>query len=181
MGLDTDTGNARVLLDWVLAKRKDRFTKREAHQANKGHFKTVAELEPVLQLLEERGYIRREVWARPKGQRGQPPSPVYVVNPAALVVHAVSPSHKAQNAQNAPVPGSGGAFAGPAQNARESSQNSAPGPGVGARPAAAALNGRTRALPDERNGFAVVPAAGGAGAVAEDGAGQEDGTWTFSA
>jgi replicative DNA helicase len=181
MGLDTDTGNARVLLDWVLAKRKDRFTKREAHQANKGHFKTVAELEPVLQLLEERGYIRREVWERPKGQRGQPPSPVYVVNPAALVVHAVSPSHKAQNAQNAPVPDSGGAFAGPAQNARDSSQNSAPWSGVGARPAAAALNGYARALPDERNGFAVVPAAGGAGAVAEDEAGQEDGTWTFSA
>jgi hypothetical protein len=181
MGLDTDTGNARVLLDWVLAKRKDRFTKREAHQANKGHVKTVAELEPVLQLLEERGYIRREVWERPKGQRGQPPSPVYVVNPAALVVRAVSPSHNPQNAQNSPVPESGGAFAEPAQNSRDSPQNSAPAwPSAGVRPAAVPVNGHAWALPDERDGFAVVPAAG-VGVVSEDGAGQEDGAWTFPA
>ena len=182
MGLDTDTGNARRLLDWILAKRKDRFTKREAHQANKGRFKTVAELDPVLQLLEERGYLRREVWERPKGQRGQPPSPTYVVNPAALVVRAGHPSHNSQNAQNSPVPERGGVFPEPDQNA-QNAQNSAPArPGVGVRPAAAGVNGHALALPNASDGFAVVPAAGGvAVAVAEDDPEEEDGTWTFSA
>jgi replicative DNA helicase len=182
MGLDTDTGNARLLLDWILAKRKARFTKREAHQGNKGHFKTVAELDPVLQLLEELGYLRREVWERPKGQRGQPPSPCYVVNPATLVVRAVGPSRNSQNAQNSSVPDSGGAFTEPAQNSHGIPQNSAPAwPEIGVQPAAAVVNGHARALPDKRDGFAVVvPTASGAGA-AEDDTEEEDGTWTFTA
>jgi hypothetical protein len=47
-------------------------------------------------------------------------------------------------------------------------------------PGAAKVNGASHALPDERDGFAVVPAAGGV-AVAEDDPEEEDGTWTFSA
>lgn len=177
MGLDTDTGSARTLVDWICAKRKERFTKREAHQANKGHFKTVAELEPALQLLEERGYIRREAWERPKGQRGQNPSPAYLVNPALLSPSVESSTQNAQDAQKSPVPDSGGASAGPSQNTHGISQNwAAPAwPGAAHPSEAAEVNGHARALPDESDGYAKVPAAAGV-AVAEP---EEEGAeWT---
>jgi hypothetical protein len=110
---------------------------------------------------------------------------VYDVNPllfAASPPPPHAPSRYSQNSQNGAVPGSGGVCEVPSQNGYGLSQNSPTRPTAPPHPSAAAVvNGHARHLPDGRDGFETVPAAGGAGAVAEDGAGQEDGTWTFSA
>lgn len=72
---------AELLLKWIARKKRDRFTKRDAHQENsKLKRKKVEELDPVLTELVARGYLR-EVPIKPGG-RGRPPSPEYEVNPS---------------------------------------------------------------------------------------------------
>lgn len=83
MGADGPIGGARHLLDWVrrhVADTKaERFTRRDAHQANRPRFPKVADLEPAIDLLTEYGWIAPE--ERHVGPKGGRPSPAYLVSP----------------------------------------------------------------------------------------------------
>jgi hypothetical protein len=94
MGADTQIENARHLLRWVERTGQSSFTKREAHQAQKGRFKKVTDIEPALELLEAHGYIRGrtdDTNRRP----GRKPSQAFDVNPFLF-----SQSHNSHNPQN---------------------------------------------------------------------------------
>lgn len=80
MRADPRLEDARHVARWMRSAHRERFTRREAHNASRHRFPTVDELLPALAELEARDYIRRvESEARP----GRP-SPAYVVNPAVL-------------------------------------------------------------------------------------------------
>jgi replicative DNA helicase len=83
MGADPRIDDARWLLDWISRTNQVQFSRRDAHQAARGRFRKATDLEPVLRLLEEHGYLRRvdpEPSPDPQG-RGRPASPRFVVNP----------------------------------------------------------------------------------------------------
>jgi replicative DNA helicase len=92
MGTDPLIDHARTALDWIA--RRDTFTRRELFSAvSRGRFRKVTELDPVLDLLDQHGYIRiREVPAR--AGAGRPPSPTFEVHPRAAesAVSARSPA-----------------------------------------------------------------------------------------
>jgi hypothetical protein len=80
MGTDPVLADAKYVLEWSSRAGIQHFTKREAFEGTKGHFKRVAALEPSLKLLMEHGFIRqRHAAARPGP--GRKPSPTYDVNP----------------------------------------------------------------------------------------------------
>jgi hypothetical protein len=80
MDLDPKVAQAKKVLKWVVRERKNQFSKREAHNALSGTFKTVDELEAPLGLLLRHGYIR-PVPSPDRPGPGRRPSPVYVVHP----------------------------------------------------------------------------------------------------
>jgi hypothetical protein len=79
MGVDPVVQYAKVILRWLEHTKSDCFTKRDLHQAMKGTFKRVADLDQPLTVLVAQGFIRE----RPEESRGpgRPPSPTYDVNP----------------------------------------------------------------------------------------------------
>jgi replicative DNA helicase len=79
MGADETLVDARVVLQWV--KGRQSFTRRDAHRAHQSRFAKVTDLDPVLDLLEAHGWIRRQPVPEPGPQGGRPPAPVYEVNP----------------------------------------------------------------------------------------------------
>jgi len=80
MGSDARVDDARWLLDWISRTNQVQFSRRDAHQAARGHFRKAADLEPALALLEEHNWVRR-VDADPAGPKGgRPPSPRFLVN-----------------------------------------------------------------------------------------------------
>lgn len=93
IGADPQVEAARRVLRWIETAGVQAFTKREAYQGTKGTFKTVAQLEPALELLAEHGYIQ----ARPTEDRpgpGRKPSPTYDVHPEFK-----GASHNSHNSQ----------------------------------------------------------------------------------
>jgi hypothetical protein len=82
MGADPRVDDARWLLDWISRTEQTQFTRRDAHRAApRGRFSKATDLDPILGLLEEHGWLRRvdADASRPKG--GRPPSPRFLVNP----------------------------------------------------------------------------------------------------
>lgn len=90
MGADPDIENARRLVRWFIRSGGREFSKRDAHQQHRSLFEHADDVDAVLGLLAERGYIRPRTIQPPSGRRGQHPSPRYEINPAVLT----------QNAQN---------------------------------------------------------------------------------
>ena len=90
MGADPDIENARRLVRWFIRSGRREFSKRDAHQQNRSLFKQANDVDAVLGVLTEGGYIRPRTIQPPRGKRGQPPSPRYEISPAVLT----------QNAQN---------------------------------------------------------------------------------
>jgi hypothetical protein len=84
MGADPLIDHARHVLDWIARTGTQHFTRRELFRAMpRGRFAKVGDLDPVLDLLDQHGYIRpRPAEPRPAG--GRPPSPVYDVHPAVI-------------------------------------------------------------------------------------------------
>lgn len=82
MGSQKELEDARYLLRWILKTNSERFTKREAWRGTRGRFEKAEDLDPPLQELEARGYIRREAEASRPGA-GRKPSPSFSVNPMA--------------------------------------------------------------------------------------------------
>jgi replicative DNA helicase len=93
MGADPRVDDARWLLDWISRTNRTQFSRRDAHQAARGRFRKVTDLEPTLALLEEHGWLRR-VDADPAGAKGgRPPSPRFLVNPLS---HNSEPSQPSE-------------------------------------------------------------------------------------
>jgi replicative DNA helicase len=82
MGADPRTEDARWLLDWTTRTGQAHFTRRDAHHAApRGRFPKATDLDPVLALLEEHGWLRRVDADSPGPKGGRPPSPRFLVNP----------------------------------------------------------------------------------------------------
>lgn len=80
MGADPALDNARVVLAWIRREGRETFTFRDCHHDHKSRFERAADLEPVMDVLTERHYIRPLV-VQEKPGRGRP-SKIYEVNPA---------------------------------------------------------------------------------------------------
>ncbi len=79
MGADPALDGARGVLGWIRREGLETFTFRDCHYAHKSRFKRAADLEPVLDVLSERHYIRPIV-----KKVSHRPSKVYEVNPAVF-------------------------------------------------------------------------------------------------
>jgi replicative DNA helicase len=79
IGADPAVADARALLDWARRTATTRFTAREVLSSVR-RFKTVADVEPALRLLESHGWLRRLPRATPTG-RGRPAAPTYELHP----------------------------------------------------------------------------------------------------
>ena len=77
MGADPALDGARVVLRWIEREGKPEFTFRDCHYAHKTRFKRAAELEPIIDVLIERHYIRPRV-----AKVAHRPSRILEVNPA---------------------------------------------------------------------------------------------------
>lgn len=96
MGADPLTDDAQHVLDWIVRTATRRFTKRELFSAMaRGRFSKVGDLEPVLELLDSHGHIRREAEPDVPVGRGRRPSPAYLVHPLHW---------SAESAQSAEIP-----------------------------------------------------------------------------
>lgn len=78
MGADPALDGARLILRWIEREGKPDFTFRDCHYAHKTRYKRTAELEPVMEVLNERYYIRPRALKQVQGR----PSRIYEINPA---------------------------------------------------------------------------------------------------
>ena len=82
MTTDPTTDRARHVLDWIERTGSLRFTGRDSFRAvARSKFPKMTDLDPVLALLEQHGYLRR-LPAPPTLARGRPTAPTYEVHPA---------------------------------------------------------------------------------------------------
>lgn len=95
IGADPAVESARLILRWIEKTEARAFTKRDCYQGVKGTFKRAAELDPVLELLVDHGYLK-EVPNLEREGPGRKPSPSYEVNP--LVFDGSHNSHNSHNA-----------------------------------------------------------------------------------
>lgn len=79
MGADPALDGARVVLRWIKREGKSEFTFRDCHYAHKARYKRTAELEPAIEVLTERHFIRPRVV-----KVSHRPSRVFEVNSAIL-------------------------------------------------------------------------------------------------
>lgn len=79
MGADPALDGARVVLGWIRREGLKSFTFRDCHYAHKARFKRANDLEPAMDVLTERHYIRPLV---PETKPAYRPSRTFEVNPA---------------------------------------------------------------------------------------------------
>lgn len=77
MGADERIAGAKFVWEWLRRNGRETITARDLFNAVKSRFTTMAKLEPVLDSLEERGYIQI-IRIEPTGI-GRPPSPVILI------------------------------------------------------------------------------------------------------
>ena len=80
MGADAVVEQAKTILRWIEHQNARHFTKRDVHQALRGRFKRVEELDAPLDVLVTHGYIGRRPEPTNAGP-GRKPSPTFEVNP----------------------------------------------------------------------------------------------------
>lgn len=85
MGTDETIEGAKKILAWIRREARESFTVKECFDKvrNVSLFPHAAEVKAALQELEDRHYVMR-LQTEPRQGRGRKPSPVYIVNPAAL-------------------------------------------------------------------------------------------------
>lgn len=83
MGTDPALDDARALLAAVERLGAPEVSKRDLFNAARGRFRTVAELEPALDVLVSHGWLELKP-EPPRTGPGRPPSPTYRVHPQAL-------------------------------------------------------------------------------------------------
>ena len=86
MGADAAIEGARKVLRWIIRNGSAFFTGHDCHYALKSTFKRRAELDPALQVLIERGYIRKVEAQRDKRPGRPPGAGTYEVHPSLLPV-----------------------------------------------------------------------------------------------
>jgi hypothetical protein len=79
MGRDSSLDDARAVLAWIRREGKGEFTRRDCHYMFKNRFPRIDDLQPALDVLCERGFIRPKPAPVAVG-RGRP-SMIYEVNP----------------------------------------------------------------------------------------------------
>ncbi|SNX60696.1 Protein of unknown function [Nitrosomonas ureae] len=79
MGADPALDGARVILRWIKRQGYPEFTFRDCHYAHKTRYKRTADLEPAIEVLIERYFIRQRVAKVPHR-----PSRIFEVNPTIL-------------------------------------------------------------------------------------------------
>lgn len=79
MGADDGTEDAKYLLKWIRQIGSSEITRRDLFAKCQSRFKKVANLDPALQALTERGYIREG-----ERQTGGRNSKVLLINPIFL-------------------------------------------------------------------------------------------------
>ena len=83
MRTDSTTGDALYLLDRARSLERPSFSRTDLFNAVRGRFKRVAAMEPALEVLLERDYMRLVQPDREPGKAGRPPSPILHLNPLA--------------------------------------------------------------------------------------------------
>lgn len=96
MGTDPAMAGARRVVDWLTQKSIRSFSKRDLFEAVKGTITKADDLDPVLKLLCDHGYIRLQVTEERAGP-GRKPSPKYEAHPD---VWSDSGSHNSHNSHN---------------------------------------------------------------------------------
>jgi hypothetical protein len=81
MDQDPAVENGEKLRRWIVRHGKPSFTARDCFRAHQQRFQRVEAMLPILQLLEQHGFIRR---VQRDSSGGRPPSDLYDVNPAIL-------------------------------------------------------------------------------------------------
>jgi hypothetical protein len=80
MGTDRHLDAAVRVLGWLQRRGREEFSKRDAHAAHQSFIRQAADLDPVLRLLEDHGFIRAlPPETRPQGGR---PSQRFAVHPS---------------------------------------------------------------------------------------------------
>lgn len=100
MGTDPAMAGARRVVDWLEQRAAREFTKRDLFEAIKGTYPKADDLDPMLKLLCDHGYIRLQVTEDRAGP-GRKPSPRYEVHPD---LWSRSGSHNSHNSQNGVPP-----------------------------------------------------------------------------
>lgn len=87
MGTDETIEGAKKILAWIRRESQEYFTVKECFDRvrNVSLFPHAAEVKAALKELEDRHYVM-QLQTEPRQGRGRKPSPVYIVNPAALKV-----------------------------------------------------------------------------------------------
>jgi putative DNA primase/helicase len=99
---DCTDSDARYILRWIRRHHCTQFSRRELYQGTKNRFPQVELIDPALNELVERGYIRPRP-ADPTNNPGRPSGPTFEVHPAVF-----TPKVSPQNPQNGGVaPGQG--------------------------------------------------------------------------
>jgi len=80
MGADPAIENACIILRWIQSQGASTFTFRDCHHKHQGRFKRTQEMEPAIEVLTERHFIR-PVALRQVAHR---PSRIFEVNSAIL-------------------------------------------------------------------------------------------------
>lgn len=80
MGADQKIEDAKIILRWIEKTGRYEFTKRDAFEGTKSHFKQVAAIEPALKVLDDHGYIQSLEMVIEK-RPGRKPSERFIVNP----------------------------------------------------------------------------------------------------
>ena len=97
MGADMVIERAKHLLRWIEHAHANSFSRRDLHQALRGTFKRVNDLNSPLAMLVSHSFIRE----RPEiseGRPGRPPSPVYEVNPLWVPQNVETPQNTGREA-----------------------------------------------------------------------------------
>ena len=93
MGADHRLDDARWLLEWISRTNQAQFTRRDAHHsAPRGRFPKATNLDPILGVLEEHGWLRRVDADAPAPKGGRPPSPRFLVNPMHPATEPTEPT-----------------------------------------------------------------------------------------
>ncbi len=80
-----DVDGAHIVVNWILRNGQKMFTARDVMQINRRRFATVKDVEPILDYLTERGYIRG-LPSEGRSGTGRPGSPKWEPNPALFVI-----------------------------------------------------------------------------------------------
>ncbi|MDQ6790311.1 MAG: DUF3987 domain-containing protein [Candidatus Dormibacteraeota bacterium] len=103
MEADPNLTLARRVIQWILAKELTSFSRRDCFESMKGRVRRVEALDPILNILEAHGCIRRRL--QESRGRGRPPAPVFDVNPLvakfALFAKSESDANSANSANTA--------------------------------------------------------------------------------